>query len=127
MFAIPIIGFLSTLLTFAVTYAPVAAVVVGAMAIVQSRSQAKKAKSESKKQRIQASQSLASQDYYAGQYLDLTERQMEIQGKQRAIDTLANVIEDSEQAPRQIVTLPPAKSYSALEQINLSIDKFVKG
>ena len=106
-----------------------ASVAVGAWSIIESRSQAKKAKSLAKKQLAQQQEQLASEQRYAGEYLQLSKEQMEMQSQQRQIDTLADLIIAKGEAGKQptIFTLPPAKEYSAVDQINMAIGKILKG
>lgn len=106
------------------TIAAVSAVAVTGWQIVESRSQAKKAASTAKKVAgIQA----AAQREYAGEYFDLSKRQMEMQSQQRQIDTIANLIESRSEKGPMILTTSTATGRGILDQINLAIDKFVRG
>lgn len=99
------------------------AVGVGAWQIVESRSQAKKAASTAKKV---AGMQAAAQGEYAGEYFDLSKRQMELQSEQRQIDTLADLIKSKGEKGPQILTTSPVKEYSIIEQINQAIDKLLR-
>lgn len=64
----------------------------------------------------------------AGEYYQLSSQQMELQAQASQIKTLANLITEARRpAAPQVLTLPAAKEYSAVEQLNQAIDKIVRG
>lgn len=105
--------------------ASVTAAGVGAYTAVESKRQAEKAESQAKKQwQVQQQRELEAGEYFE----ELTSQQMELQAQSSNIKTLANLIEQQSQPPvRQIITLPPAEEYSAVEQINQAFDRFFRG
>ena len=113
---------------FAIAAAPVAAVVVGGIAITESRKARKAGKSESKKARLQQQEQFG-RELEAGEYFEeLTKQQMELQAQSSNIKTLATLIEQRSQPPaQQLITLPATKEYSAVDQINQAIGKLFKG
>lgn len=107
---------------------PIAAVVIAGVAVysaVESKREAKKARSQAEEQWNQQQQ----RELEAGEYFeDLSRQQMELQSQSSNIKTLADLIERQRQpVPRQVITLPPAKEYSAVEQINQALDRLFKG
>lgn len=91
---------------------------VGIYSAVESRRQAAKQFSEQ--------QEFAERQ--AGEYYQLTAKQMELQTQASQIKTLANLIGQTRQpAAPQIFTLPAAKKYSAIDQINQVIGKMLRG
>ncbi len=118
----------------AVAVAPLtaAALGVGTYSIVTGAKQAEAARSQLKKQAesvaTQKAQELEFMEKQAGEYYQLTSKQMELQTQASNITTLANLIEQTSQPPiRQIITLPPAEEYSAVEQINQAIGRLFRG
>jgi uncharacterized protein HemX len=110
---------LSALASALIPIATVAAIGYGVYSVSQQTREAKKARSTGEKL---AAEQLAAQQRYAGEYLQLSKSQMELQSQQRQIETLADVItEGGEQ--RQVVTLPPAKQYSPIDEINTAIGR----
>ena len=105
-----------------------AAVASGSAAVytaVKSGREAEKAREAAKKR---AGQELEFMEKQAGEYYQLSSQQMELQSQASQIKTLANLIGQARQpAAPQVFTLPAAKKYSAVEQINQAIDKMLRG
>ncbi|MHC4397818.1 MAG: hypothetical protein ACYS1A_19410 [Planctomycetota bacterium] len=116
----------------AIAIAPVAAVGVGVHGITESRSQAKKARSVAKKQTgIQAElarEQMEMQEWQAGEYYDISEKQMELQAQQQNIKTLATLIEQKQkdQPGPKVFTLPAAKTTTPVQDINRAIQNLFK-
>ena len=105
----------------AVAAAPAIGAAVGVYSVVEGRRQAKAAESAADQY---AQAEWESREREAGEYFDLTQKQMELQAQSSNIKTLATLIERESQPPRrQVITLPPATPYNALEQINIAIGK----
>lgn len=119
-----VFGHLSAVITATVvaTYFMIAASAAAIYGTVQQVRIAKKSASAQKKM---AASQLAQQDVYAGEYFELSKRQMELQSQQRQIDTLADLITADDQG-RQVLTLPVAE-VSPLHQLNAAIDRMLKG
>lgn len=108
---------------------------VGTYQVVKSTQLAEEARTEAAKIRSQAgrqaAQELEFMEKQAGEYYQLSGQQMELQAQAASIQTLANLITKARQpaapAAPQVFTLPAAKEYSAVEQINLAIDKMFRG
>jgi len=116
----------------AIPYLIAASVATGVYAVTESSKQASEARSEAKKQALRVEQlrkeEMAVYEKQAGEYYDLTAEEMELQAQYSQIQTLAALIEQSNQpAAPQIITLPAAKEYTAAETINNAIHKVVKG
>jgi len=110
--------------TAAVAAAPAIGAAVGVYSIVEGQRRAKKAESAAEKQ---AQLEWEMQERQAGEYFDLTKKQMELQSQGSQINTLASLIAGTKQpAEPQIFTLPAAKTYSPVEQINRAIDQWLK-
>ncbi len=111
-----------------VPYLIAASVATGVYAVTESRKAAKEGKSEAKKQR-QLQDSMFARDLEAGEYFEqLRAEQMELQSQSATIKTLSDLIEARRQpTSQQIITLPPAKEYSAVERINRAIGEMIKG
>jgi len=108
--------------------AAVSAAGTGIYMAVESRSQAKAAKSEAKKQRMQQEAQFGRQLEAGEYYAELSKEQMELQSQMSNINTLANILaERGRPTEPQVVTLPPAKTYKPAERINQAIDDFIKG
>lgn len=123
-------GFLPMPLAFLftlTTWATIATVSVAAVTIYSAIEQRKLAKKSLSAQKKLASRQLEQKGQYAGEYLQLTKRQMEMQSEQRQIDTLADLIAAKSDKPRQVFTLPPAKEHSAIDKINMAIGQMLKG
>ena len=101
---------------------------VAVYSAVQQSKATSAAKSEAKKQR-QQQEAMFNRELEAGEYYtELQAQQIELQSQTSTINTLAALIDERRQpTPQQIITLPAAKEYSALEQMNQAIDKMVRG
>lgn len=98
---------------------------VGAYTGIKSTIQVEEARSEAASQFRQQMEFTEKQ---AGEYYQLSSQQMEMQAQASQIQTLANLITEARRpAAPQIFTLPAAKEYSAVEQINQAIDKVLRG
>lgn len=98
---------------------------VGGYQVIKSTQEAEKARSQAASQFAQQQEFAERQ---AGEYYQLSGQQMELQAQMSSIKTLANLITETRQpAAPQVFTLPAAKKYSAVEQINQAIDKIVRG
>lgn len=98
---------------------------VGGYQVVKSTSEAEKVRSQAASQ---FAQQQAFTERQAGEYYQLSTQQMELQAQASQITTLANLITEARRpAAPQVFTLPPAKEYSAVEQINQAIDKMLRG
>ncbi len=123
------------IVAFATAIAPVAAVAGAGVAVytaVESKRQAKKARSQAKKQAgMQAElarEQLEQVEWQAGEYYDISRKQMELQAQAHNIETLATLIERRSAAKpaARVYTLPVAKTYTPAQQINIAIDKLFK-
>lgn len=109
----------------AITAAPVVAAGTGVYMAVKSSREAEKARSEAASQFREQMEFTEKQ---AGEYYQLSSQQMELQSQASQIKTLANLITEARRpAAPQVFTLPAAKKYSAVEQINQAIDKVLRG
>lgn len=121
------------LVAAAIAIAPVAAVAVRAYAVTESRSQTKSVKSEAKKVRLQQKREfdqVFQRDLEAGEYFEeLSTKQMELQAQAANIRTLADLIASQRQTEPEtrIFTLPAQKTQTPIQQINLAIDKLLRG
>lgn len=89
---------------------------------IQQRRTAKETSSTAKKL---AAEQAKFQSELAGEQIGLTKKQMELQMGQQAIQTLADsILKDPEP---EILTLPPTWQPDLFDQINLRIDRFVRG
>ena len=71
---------------------------------------------------------LASAERSVGEYIELGTKQMEAQFYESNIKTLASLISQSRQtAQPQVFTLPAAKSYDPITEINMAIDRLFRG
>jgi len=106
------------------------ALAVGTTAVgaYQQYKQAGEAEKAKKKQEAIAAQEQAFAEKQAGEYFELTRRQMEMQSHQSQINTLAELIARANKTPEpRVLTLPPAKTYDVVTQINMAIDKLFRG
>lgn len=101
------------------------ALIMAAVAVYSAITQTRMAKKSLSLQKKTAAAELAQQEKYAGEYMQLSKRQMELQSQQRKIDTLANLI-TAEGQSEQVLTLPLAE-VSPLQQLNTAIDRMLKG
>ena len=87
--------------------------------------QKRASKTQEKLAEIQA----ASASNIIGQRAQLTREQMEMQMKQREIETLADVIKNNDEGRKsRVYTLPPpARELSFIDRINQAIDNLLKG
>lgn len=113
-----------------------AGVGVGGYQVYESTQRAEEARSEAAKARSQAASQFQEQieftEKQAGEYYQLSSKQMELQAQAAQIKTLANLITQTRQtvpspAAPQVFTLPAAKEYSAVEQINQAIGRMLRG
>jgi len=105
--------------------APAIGAGVGVYSVVEGRRQAKAAESAAEKM---AQQEWEYMERRAGEHFDLTQEQMELQSQYSNIKTLTDVlIAKREPAQPQIFTLPPAKTQTAVQQINQAINRFIRG
>lgn len=63
----------------------------------------------------------------AGEYTELTEKQMKIQALTSQTRTLAELIDREDGRTPQIYTLPSVQSTNPIDRINAAIDDFIKG
>ena len=119
----PILAFFISFWT-AVVVALIGAGAVAATTEVQRR-EASKARSVAEAAERKRQQAI---ELEAGEYVELTEKQMKIQALQSQTRTLVELIDiqDGTAAP-QIYTLPAAQSTDPLDRINAAIDDFIKG
>ncbi len=98
---------------------------LGAYSSIKSSREMEKAR---KSAESQSAAQLRLADKSAGEYYKLQSEQMELQSQSAQITTLANLIERKRQpVGQQVITLPPAKEYSAFDQINRVIEKWFRG
>ena len=109
----------------AIAIAPAVAAGVGVYSIVEGRRQAKEAESAAEKySQMQWEQT----ERQAGEYFDLTQKQMELQAQSQNITTLVDLItarSGQESAPR-ILTLPQPQTLSPVAQLNAAIDRLFR-
>ena len=110
------------LTAFAAAAAPAVGAAVGVYSVVEQQRARKTAASAAERAAALRQQELELKEKQAGEYFEISGRQMELQAQAGQISTLANLIEKAkEPAGPKIFTLPPAKEYSALERINMAI------
>lgn len=118
---VTILGFLGITLGAWFVIGLFTATAVTAYSAVQQTKAAKEGRKLQEKQ-------LSAAESQAGEYYELSEKQMELQSQQSSIDTLAKLIEDKKQsAAPQIFTLPPAREYGTMERMNQAIDDMLRG
>ena len=91
-----------------------------------SSKEAEEARSVAERRAAQEAALLARQEKQAGEYYQLQQQQMELQSQAWNIQTLADLIDRKRGQPAatpQIITTPPAKQYSAIDQINNAIGR----
>jgi hypothetical protein len=103
-----------------------APVIMAGAAVYGVVSQSQTAKKAAKSQEELAKGQLQAQSYYAGEHLELTAEQMQLQAGQRQIDTLATLIQGRQQQGPQLLTLP-TRDKGLVEQINQKIDQLLRG
>lgn len=114
-----------------VTYAPAIGAGVGVFGLAE-QSKARKAAAGAAASAAERAVAIRQEELefaekQAGEYYQITSKQMELQAQAAQIDTLANVLTRTRQpaAPR-IVTLPAAKTYSPIESINRAIGNLLR-
>ena len=108
----------------------VAVVIAGAAAgtAVYVTGEQKKAASSAQKKAEAARRRQMEYETEAGEHWEeINLQQMEMQSQQHQITLLADLIKQKEEPEPQILTLPPAKTYGALDRINQAIDDLVRG
>jgi len=97
-------------------------IAVAGYSIYQGYSQSKEAKEASDKAERLRREEYARQERMAGEYYDLSKKQMELQAQGQNIQTLATLIDRTRQpAEPNVFYMPPAKTYSPWERINKAI------
>jgi len=100
-----------------------AAIVGGGVAVYQTQEE----KKAQKRAQSKAKEMLQSQQQYeteAGEHWEqLGREQMELQSQQHQITLLADIIKKEQDPAPQAVTLPPAKTYSPVDRINIENGK----
>jgi len=115
------------LAAFAIAAAPAVGVGVGVYSLVEQSKARKEAASAVERAAALRQEELEYQEKQAGEYWEITEKQMELQAQAGQIETLANVLERTRQpAEPRIVTLPAAKKYSPIENINRAIGNLLR-
>jgi len=122
---------MAEIVALAAAIAPAAAVGVGVYSIVQQSRAAKAA--EKMQEKAQTAAELQQQREFelyerqAGEHLELSKQQMELQAQAGNIMTLTDVLtRERPPAQPQILTLPPAKEYTGVERINQAIDDMLR-
>ena len=106
--------------------AGLAALVSEGYGVYTTVKESQEAKAAEKAQKKAQQKALELAEKQAGEYIELTKEQMKMQSQYGTISTLASLIEKTSQpAEPMILTLPQAKEYSAMEQINQAIGKFL--
>ena len=107
-----------------VALATVAAATTSIAVAVDQQQKGKSAKKEAKKQAA----AFSAKQLQAGEYWEeINAEQMELQSQASQISLLSDVIKSKQQAEPRILTLPPAKTYTATERFNMAVDELLKG
>jgi len=116
---------MAPLAAFAVAAAPVVAAGAGVYAVVEGRRQAKKAQSAADEF---AQREWETQERQAGEYFDLTQKQMTLQAQTSNIKTLVDLIrrKSGQAAEPRIYTLPKTETLTPVAQINQAIDRLFR-
>lgn len=97
---------------------------VTAGAVVYQTETAKKEASKARKKQEAATSAQRQFETEAGEHWEeLNREQMELQSQQHSIELLSDIIKREQDPPPQIATLPPAKTYSPIDRINIEIGK----
>lgn len=133
-----VVAFVGSLIGVAAAAAPAAAVGLGIYSVVEQQRREEEAKEETKRAAIaaeeQAKRELGAVERRAGEYLELSAAQMELQAQQANINTLADLLMGRSRASpvpvpapaTEMFTVPPAKTYGAFDRINQAIDDLVR-
>lgn len=115
------------LAAFAIAAAPAVGAGVGVYSLVEQSKARKAAASAAERATAIRQEELEFAEKQAGEYYQITAKQMELQAQAGQIETLANVLERTKQpaAPR-VITLPAAKKYSPIENINRAIGNLLR-
>lgn len=102
-----------------------------AIAITAQRQQEKKAEKKAKKEKAEMlARAQQQQDAYAmmaGEHWDeINKQQMELQAQEGQMALLLKLIQDKKQPPAQVYILPPAKTYTPVQKINMALDQIFK-
>ncbi len=103
---------------------PVIVAALGAGAIIYQTETQKKEASKQRKSQRSAQASAQKFETMAGEHWEeLNKEQMELQSQQQQIMLLSDIIKKEQEPAPQVVTLPPAKTYSPIDRINIEIGK----
>ena len=101
-----------------------------AIAMTAQRKQEKKAEKRAKQEKAEAMAKMQQQEGIAmqsGEYWDAINReQMELQSQENQMVLLMDIIKDKQKPPAQVYMLPPAKTYTPVQKINLALDQFFR-
>lgn len=104
------------------------AAAAGTTAIVQHQTAKSASKAQSAAQERAQDAARKQYELEAGEYQELTEKQMKIQAMQSQTRTLVELIDKQDQAAApQVYTLPVPQSKDPIGRINAAIDDFIKG
>ena len=101
----------------------IAAGVAAGAVIYQTETQKKEAQKARKKQEAAVAVEYAFQTEAGEHWEELGREQMELQSQQHSIQLLSDIIKKEQEPAPQVVTLPPAKTYSPIDRINIEIGK----
>jgi len=133
-----VVAFVGSLFGAAVAAAPVIGAGLGVYSVMEQQRREEEAQEEVKRARVAAEeiakQEILATERRAGEYLELSAQQMELQAQQTNISTLADLITGGPRASpapapataTQMFTVPPAKTYGAFDQINQAIDDLLR-
>lgn len=110
----------------AIAAAPAIGAGVGVYSLAEQSKARKAAASAAERASAIREQELKFKEAQAGEYFEITSQQMELQAQAGQIQTLANVLERKPPAEPRIITLPAAKSYNPIENLNRAIGKLLR-
>lgn len=105
---------------------PLMAPIGAAMGLIQQQKAAKAGAGAAERAAAIYQQELEFKEKQAGEYFEITKQQMELQAQAGQIRTLANVLQRPPPAEPRVITLPAAKTYSPIENLNRAIGKFLR-
>jgi len=105
----------------------IAAAIGAGTAVYQTEAQKKEASKQRKHQEALVRQGQQYETLAGEHWEELNAEQMELQSRQHSIQLLSDIIKQEQEPAPQIVTLPSAKTYSPVEEINRAIEKLFSG
>lgn len=102
-----------------------------AITMTAQRHQEKKAEKKAKKEKAEAmARAQQQQDAYAmmaGEHWDeINREQMELQAQEGQMALLLDIIKDKQKPPARVYVMPPAKTYTPVQRINMALDQIFK-